>query len=225
MKKGIFIVIEGTDGGGKKTQQDILKKNLEDRGFEVEIFDFPRYGERSCAMVEDYLNGRFGGIDDVGPRATSIFYAIDRFAIKSKMIEAIDMGKVVISNRYVSSNQGYQGAKIKDNKERQDFFDWLDDLEYNIFKIPRADLYLFLDVPPTIGQVLVDQKGNRDYVGGSKRDIHEDNKEFLETSYNVYKQLSRGSEWVTINCVKDDAILSREIIAELIIKEVEKKMS
>lgn len=225
MKKGIFIVIEGTDGGGKKTQQDLLKKNLEDRGFDVEIFDFPRYGERSCTMVEDYLNGRFGGIDDVGPRAASAFYAVDRFAVKGKMIEAINSGKIVISNRYVSSNAGYQGAKIKDDKERQEFFDWLEDLEYNIFGIPRADLYLLLDVPPVIGQVLVDQKGNRDYVGGSKRDLHENNKEFLELSYKVYKQLSQGSEWITINCVEDGTILSRETISDLIIKEVEKKIS
>ena len=112
MQKGFFIVIEGTDGGGKKTQQDLLKKNLEGRGFEVEIFDFPRYGERSCAMVEDYLNGRFGFLDEIGPRIASIFYAVDRFATKKKIEEAINNGKIVISNRYVSSNQGYQGAKI-----------------------------------------------------------------------------------------------------------------
>ena len=220
MKKGFFIVIEGTDGGGKKTQQDFLKQNLEDLGFEVEIFDFPRYGERSCTMVEDYLNGKFGTIDEVGPMLASIFYAVDRFAVKKKMLEAINNGKILISNRYVSSNQGYQGAKIKDDEERQKFFAWLDDLEYDIFQIPRADLYIFLDVPPKIGQQLVDQKNTRAYVGGAKRDMHESDKEFLDFSYKVYKQLSANPEWITINCVKNEKLLSKEEIAKLVLQEV-----
>ncbi len=222
MKKGFFIVIEGTDGGGKKTQQDLLKANLENLGYQVEIFDFPRYGERSCTMVEDYLNKEFGGIDEVGPRAASIFYAVDRFAIKKQMQKAINDGKIVISNRYVSSNQGYQGAKIKDEKERQEFFDWLDDLEYNIFGIPRANLYFFLDVPPAIGQQLVDQKGSRDYVHGAKRDMHEADKDFLEMSYEVYKQLSAGKQWITINCVENEKLFSKDAISKLIMKEVQK---
>jgi dTMP kinase len=173
-------------------------------------------------MVEDYLNGNFGSIDEVSPRVTSIFYAVDRFAIKKKMIEAINSGKVIISNRYVSSNQGYQGAKIKNDDEREEFFSWLDNLEYNIFGIPRANLYIFLDVPPSIGQLLVDQKGDREYIHGKKRDIHEADREFLETSYKVYKQLSKGDEWVTINCVENEKLLSKEAISELIMKEVKK---
>ena len=42
-KKGLFVVIEGSDGTGKKTQCDLLNKRLADEGFEVKLLDFPRY--------------------------------------------------------------------------------------------------------------------------------------------------------------------------------------
>lgn len=220
MKKGISIIFEGTDGGGKKTQQDFLVKKLQEVGFEIATFDFPQYGGRSCAMVEDYLNGKFGGINDVGAKAASIFYAVDRFAAKIPMLEAIDLGKILIFNRYVTSNQGYQGAKIKDPEERKRFFVWLDELEYEIFGIPRPNLCIFLDVPPEIGQQLVDKKGSRDYVGGEKRDMHEADKEFLESSYRVYKELAGEPGWIIINCVENGQILSPEKISELVFEQV-----
>ena len=72
---GKLIVIEGTDGSGKGTQTDLLISRLKNEGFEVEKADFPRYGNKSAGMVEEYLNGKFGSADEVGPYRASIFYA------------------------------------------------------------------------------------------------------------------------------------------------------
>jgi dTMP kinase len=47
-KKGIFIVIDGTDGSGKKTQTEMLANNLKQSGYEVETISFPQYGKKSA---------------------------------------------------------------------------------------------------------------------------------------------------------------------------------
>ena len=41
MKKGKFIVIDGTDGSGKATQVALLEKRLKKEGKTVKLVDFP----------------------------------------------------------------------------------------------------------------------------------------------------------------------------------------
>lgn len=208
----VFIVVDGTDGSGKATQSDTLKSRLIEAGKEVVFFDFPQYGQPSAALIEDYLNGVFGTAQEVSPKAASILYAIDRFAAKKKMQEAISADKVVLCNRYVSSNQGHQAGKIADPVERDAFLAWLDELEYGIFGIPRPDLTIFLDVPPAIGQALVDRKGERSYTKG--RDIHERDLSHLENAYLAYQELCRRKDWARIACVEEGVLLDKEKIAD-----------
>ena len=89
---------------------------------------------KSAAMVEEYLNGKFGTAQEVGPYRASIFCAIDRYVAAPKIKQWLNEGKIVIANRYVASNMGHQGGKIKNQIERKKYFDWNYDLEYNIFK-------------------------------------------------------------------------------------------
>ena len=43
ISKGVFLVIEGTDGSGKRTQFKLLIERLKNDGYDVETFDFPQY--------------------------------------------------------------------------------------------------------------------------------------------------------------------------------------
>ncbi len=210
-----FIVIDGTDGSGKATQTGLLKKKLEEAGKKVSVFDFPRYGNPSARLIEEYLNGEFGSADEVNPKAASILYAIDRFAAKKDMQQAEG---IIICNRYVSANQGHQAGKIADPKKRKEFLDWLDDLEYGIFGIPRPDLNIFLDVPPEIGQTLVDKKGKRDYTDG--RDIHEQDIDHLRNAYDAYHELCKGSGWTRVECVEDGRLLDKDSVAKRVWEKV-----
>lgn len=169
MKKGKFIVIDGTDGSGKATQMKLLVKELRKKGYKVEVFDFPQYGKKSAGLVEEYLNGKYGSAQDVGPYRGSIFYACDRYAASFKIRKFLEEGKIVISNRYVTANMGHQGGKIKNPKERKRYFNWLYDLEYRIFEIPKPDLNIILHVDAAIAQKLVDNKGVRNYIKGNKK--------------------------------------------------------
>src|SRR3989338_1485410 len=222
MNKGLFIMIEGTDGSGKSVQTNLLVDALKKQGREVEQISFPQYGQPSAAMVEAYLNGEFGTAEAVGPYRASILYAIDRYAAKGKIAKWLADGKIVIANRYVASNLGHQGGKIKDMAEREKYFAWNYDLEYNIFGIPKPDVNLILHVTPEISQQLVDKKGAREYLRGKKRDIHEDDLNHLRAAEQAYIQIARSyPEFALIECVEEDQLLSPEIIYQKVMAHIQ----
>jgi len=213
--KGKLIVIDGTDGSGKETQTSILKQKLEGEGFDVETVAFPRYREKSAFLVEEYLKGKFGNAKEVGPYRASIFYAVDRYVSSFDIKKWLDEGKIVISDRYVSASIGHQAGKIGDKEERDKFIAWLEDLEFNIFKIPKPDLVFFLNMLPEKGQELSEKKWQ-----GSKRDIHEKDIEHLKDAYEVFLDVAKKEAWSIIECVQDNELRNKEDISEEIFEKV-----
>ena|SRR3989339_52759 len=216
--KGLFIMLEGTDGSGKTLQTELLQKRLLKEGYNVEQISFPQYGEKSAALVEDYLNGTFGTADEVGPYRASVLYAVDRYAAKAKIEGWLAAGNIVIANRYVASNMGHQGGKISDPQERQKYFDWNYHLEYTIFDIPRPDINIILHVTPEISQRLVDKKDERTYLTeGKTRDIHEDDLTHLKNAEQAYLDIAKKfPEFFLIECVEANDILPANTIHETI---------
>lgn len=212
--KGKFIVIDGTDGSGKGTQAERLVERLEAEGYAVVLADFPRHGNRSATLVDDYLTGIFGTAQEVGPYRASIFYACDRYAASFEIRKWLEEGKIVICNRYVSANMGHQAGKIKEIPEVDKFLVWLEDLEYNIFQIPRPDATILLYMPVEIGQQLVDKKGHREYVGGEKRDIHEADLNHLTDAASAYLYVAKKYDWPIIQCAPDNQLRTIEDINE-----------
>lgn len=221
-KRGKLIVIEGTDGSGKATQAKILIQRLRRARIPCAFLDFPQYGTPSCGAVEKYLNGKYGTAKDVGPHKASIFFAVDRYDASFKLKKWLDEGKIVISNRYVGSNLAHQGSSINSSKKRREYFQWVQDLEYNIFKIPKPDLNIILFVPARISQKLVDKKSARDYLGKKKRDMLESDFKHLLRSQKVYKELTRlyPEKYKFIDCVKNNAIMSIQDISYVIWKSI-----
>lgn len=221
-KKGKFIVIEGSDGVGKKTQADLIIKLFRRSGKQVVFYDFPQY-ERSFfgKMVADYLNEKFGDVNDSDPYLISLLYAGDRLEASEHIRHDLSRGKIVICNRYTQSNMGFQTAKIKSPKDKKKFLEWLEELEFGIFNIPKPDMVIYLYAPHKISQKMVDNKSKRNYTD-KKRDIHERNTDFLCLVENEYLELAKNnSEWRTINCVEDEAMLSPEEISAKIVSTIE----
>ncbi|MFQ5493012.1 MAG: dTMP kinase [Candidatus Dojkabacteria bacterium] len=209
--RGKFIVIDGTDGSGKATQTNRLVKHLKEKGYKVRIADFPRYGKRSATMVEDYLNGEYGSADEVGAYRASIFFACDRYAASFELKKWLRAGEIVISNRYTSANMGHQAGKISDAKERDNYLDWLHDLEFNVFAIPKPDLTLLLYLDPKTGQQWVDKKDDRKYLNGKKRDIHEADIKHLSNAAEAYKYVAGKYNWPVINADQSIPRVHRDI--------------
>ncbi|MCG2690438.1 thymidylate kinase, partial [Candidatus Parcubacteria bacterium] len=124
-RASMFIVFEGIDGSGKATQTNLLFDYFKKQGKEVVKIDFPQHGEKSSGLVDEYLTGKYGKANEVGPYIASIFYACDRYDASFKIRKWLEEGKVVIADRYLASNIGHQGGKIKDEKQREAYLDWL----------------------------------------------------------------------------------------------------
>ena len=219
---GVFLVIEGADGSGKGTQFQLLQERLRKEGYDVATFDFPQYEEPSSYFVREYLNGKYGTSDEVGPYTASLFYALDRFEAAPKMREALDQGKIVLANRYTGSNMAHQGTKFRHAEERRGYFVWLDNLEFQVLKIPRPDKSFILRVPAEIAQQLVDQKGKRTYTD-KKRDLHEADLQHLEKSVEVYDDLAQlfPKDFTRVDCVRAGKLLDIDTVHDHLWKTIE----
>lgn len=214
-QQGTFIVIEGTDGSGKGTQFERLKERLAAEGYDVATFDFPQYESESSYFVKQYLNGKYGTADEVGPYTGSLFYALDRFEAGPRIQQALDEGKVVLANRFTGSNLAHQGTKFSNSHERRGYFIWLDNLEFQLLRIPRPTKSFVLRVPADIAQGLVDKKAKRTYTD-KKRDVHEADLSHLQRAVEVYDDLCSlfPKDFERIDCVEDDQLLSIEQVGD-----------
>ena len=211
---GKLVVIEGSDGSGKATQTRKLYERLRDLEVKVRRVSFPNYESESSALIRMYMRGDFGGdAEAVNPYATAAFYAVDRFASFGEWKDFYESGGLVLSDRYVGSNMAYQAAKFKKKTERTKFFAWLDDLEYERFKLPRPDMTIFLDMPPAISAILRKERG--------REDIHEDDADYMEKTYNVYKEIAQKFGWRIVNCADKNFARSTTDIHENILAIVE----
>ncbi len=206
--QGKLIVFEGTDSSGKKTQAKILAERLREEGNKVEEADFPQYySSFHGKLIARYLRGEFG---DVSPYLASLLYAGDRLEAKDRLLNWLNEGKIIIANRYVTSNVAFMSARIEPEK-RQEFIEWLETLEYDINKIPRPDLVLFLNVPVEVTQRWIKTKEERKYLNGKKKDIHEKDIPYLKEVEQTYLGLAKRDNWKIIDCMEDKPLSIEEI--------------
>ena len=212
---GAFFVIEGTDGSGKGTQFKLLAARLTEEGYDVATFDFPRYDQPSSHFVREYLNGKYGTAEEVGPYTGSLFFSMDRYEAAPAIREALAQGKVVIANRYTGSNMGHQGTKFANPEERRGYFVWIDNIEFQMLKIPRPSKSFVLRVPAETAQQLVDQKAARSYTD-KKRDLHEADLGHLKRAVDVYDDLCQlfPQDFTRLDCVRSGKLMSIDEVHE-----------
>lgn len=200
---GYIIVIEGTDGSGKKTQTEKLYERLKTARVGVSKFSFPNYDSPSSGPVKMYLNGDFGdSADSIDAYQASALYAVDRLcSYNTEIKQHYESGEVVILDRYTTANMLHQAGKIHDIDERNRFLDWLTDFEFNTLKLPKPDKVIFLDVPVDVSKKLANARA--ELKSGQSQDVIEKDKEHLTKAYNNGKYIAEKYGWTTISCVED----------------------
>jgi len=217
----MFIVLEGLDGAGKSTQIKYLQDFFHARQQKSRWIHFPRFDAPVFGpLIAQFLRGDLGEIEQVSPSLVALLFAGDRHDAAPKIREWLTQGDVVIADRYVYSNIAYQCAKLIDPKKQKELRDWILQMEYGYFNLPRPDLNLFLDAPLTfVAQNLHAPREGEDrvYLNG-KPDIHESSLTLQEKVRQVYvNQSYLDSNFEIIPCGdQNGAMLSASDIFSLI---------
>lgn len=202
MSNGLLIAIEGIDGSGKGSQAKMLKSALTLEGFSVDLFAFPQYETSFFGReVGKFLHGDYGQLSDVNPKFSALLFALDRYESKDRIIESISLGRVVICDRYAASNIAHQGARAMAD-ERGNLSNWIEQVEFNILKLPRPDLVIFLDTTVETSQELVLRKSPRSYTNQA-HDLQERSPDHLQLALNGFREMAKVGHWKTINCLDD----------------------
>ena len=217
---GRLIVIEGVDGSGKTTQFKLLKSYFEHQGKRVQSIHFPRHQQRFFGvLIDDYLNGKFGDATKLDPRLASVLYACDRFEAKEQINNWLKEGQVVVLDRYMTSNKGHQLCKLEREEEKQEMLSWLDELEYEVFGIPRPDHVFYLDVPLSNVREMIAQRDSegKDYIDGDY-DQHEADENHIKKAQEAYSfTVEKYDYWHRIKCHNGERLLNPQEVSEKII--------
>ncbi|MFT7645199.1 MAG: dTMP kinase [Candidatus Paceibacteria bacterium] len=205
---GKLIVIEGADGAGKATQTKLLVERLRLEGLLVETLEFPRYDDTFFGgYVREWLDEKHGNFVDLDPRLASILFAGDRLESRDLITGWLSEGKNVILDRYVSASMLHQGAKITDVGTRGAFLLWLQHLEYDVLKLPRPDLVVYLDVPAEMRHALLATDERKLSLGHTETDA-----DYQVAVQNTAQQIVELEKWSVISCLVEEKLRSKNNI-------------
>jgi len=198
---GKLIVFEGIDGSGKSTQFELMCKRLLNEGRQFKRLVFPRYNEPSSALIKMYLGGDFGSSpDSVNAYAASSFYAVDRYAsFVQEWRDYYEDGGLILTDRYTTSNALHQGAKVTE-EQREHFFRWLYEYEFNLIGLPAPDLVNLMDLEVEVATMRLRR---RETETATNADIHENDIVYLSNSVKSGKQAASLFDWHRVSCVRD----------------------
>lgn len=154
MKKGLFISFEGIDGAGKSTQIDMLKKHLENNGFNVLVTREPG-GSDICNKIRDILLDKNN--TELCSMAELLLYYADRAQhINEIILPNINNGTCVICDRYYDSSYAYQLAGRKIDEAVLDIINGL------VVGEVHPDITFLLDLPLDVSEQRVSGRGECD---------------------------------------------------------------
>jgi len=185
--KGFFIVFEGIDGGGKSTQIQLLKEYLEDKSHSVEHHKEPTEGAIG-SLLWGYMRSKERSFN---PETEALLFAADRVEHGKAIAEALRLGKVVISDRYVHSSLAYQGAAGVDPE-------WMKSLNRYALK---PDLAILLDIDP---------ESSLRRVSGRDKTVFEEI-EYLKRVRSEYIRYAEQGELVLVDAARPVMDVQKEI--------------
>lgn len=196
-----FIVFEGIDGAGTSTQ---IKKIVESNSEKFFATAEPTKGE-----IGKFLRKMLAGEFTVDEKTNSYLFAADRCEHlygKDGIIDTINSGKIVVSDRYLFSSIAYQSVTCGTE---------LPELLNSPFPLP--EYLFFFEINPEISLKRVDSRNE-------KKEIYE-KIEFQKKTADLYNQIvskyekeNTGMKIIRIDATKSIETITNEIKSILNIK-------
>ncbi|TVR88868.1 MAG: dTMP kinase [Saprospirales bacterium] len=138
-ERGKFIALEGIDGSGKSSQVKALTHKMKEAGLPV----YPTF-EPTAGPVGSLIRNIFSGRIEADQRTIAGLFVADRLDhLLNKtdgIIQKINSGCHVLTDRYFFSSLAYQGAHVD--------MDWVIQANSQSVKLLRPNLHIFLDLKP-----------------------------------------------------------------------------
>jgi dTMP kinase len=189
--KGLFIVFEGIDGGGKSTQIGMLADYLKAEGYDVELHMEPTQ-EAIGNLLGIYMRSEDRSFT---PETETLLFAADRIEHGKVIKEGIEEGKIIISDRYLHSSLAYQGAAGVD-------MDWMKSVNKHALK---PDIVILLDIDP---------EKSLKRVSDRSRTVFED-REYLKKVRIEYLRHFEAGELFLVDAIQPVNDVHEEIIGLL----------
>ena len=192
-----FIVFEGIDGAGTSTQiKKICEKNPQ---------KFFQTAEPTSLETGKFLRRILGGEFSVDEKTNSFLFAADRAEHlygKNGIIEQINNGKTVISDRYLFSSLAYQSISCGEE---------LPKLLNSTFPLP--EILFFFEIDPEISLKRVDSRNE-------KKEIYEkiETQKKIAMEYEKIISEYENNKSCTMKIIRIDATKSIEEISDTISK-------
>ncbi|MCC6444017.1 MAG: dTMP kinase [Armatimonadetes bacterium] len=107
MRKGLFITLEGPEGGGKTTQARWLAEDLQAKGADVVLTREPGGTAVGNGVRSILLDSSPGSIS---PEAETLLYLAGRAQHAAEVLRpSLHAGRIVVCDRYTDSTLAYQG--------------------------------------------------------------------------------------------------------------------
>lgn len=204
---GLLIVLEGTDGVGKSTQVNLLKKYIENECYGCMLSEW-----KTSRLISNVIN-EAKDRNLLNTTTFSLLYAADYAdRLENDIIPALKAGFVVILDRYIYT------AFIRDSVRGHDI-NWVKKL-YDF--APEPDLIFYLDVSvDVLLKRIIGSKGLDFYESGRdiglSTDIYNSFEIYQKRCMTEYKKLQKEYNFININ-----GELPIEEIHQKIVKEVKK---
>ena len=138
--RGKFIIFEGTDGCGKTTQTELLRRRIAEYTGAPCLFERePDSRNIVGAVIRSAL---YGGVK-ISPRSMAYLHVADRLEHIEFMLPLLESGSHIVCDRYYLSNMAYnsgEGLSVEDVYE----------LNRPCAEALSPDAIVYLDVPPEV---------------------------------------------------------------------------
>lgn len=177
-----FVTFEGIDGSGKSTVSKLVYEKMKKEKYDA-ILTFEPTNSWIGKMVQKCIETKSD------PFITAYTFIADRFEHCKQIQKWLDLGKIVLCDRYVESTYAYQAAQMQDSIDNP--IKWLKELSKDRFIVPDRTFIFVIDPKKSLARI----QDRENLIPFEKID-------FLENVHKNYLEVSKGSRFKRIDASK-----------------------